>query len=366
MGGSGCCNGPLWSKKTAPSSADKCSQMNEQHMKASMQAVILRDQELVVENVDRPATPPAGHLIIKMTASAINSGDKFFLHRPSLPGATQSLYGIRGVSGAGRVVAVGDHVPGRYLNKQVTLYRQLRYSESAVGAWSAYVQVPYLDCAILPDTVDATDYAGSLVNIITPYAFLQQVIREGHKALIITAGNSATGRAMIGICNACNFPYITIVRSAGSEAALEPLGARNVLVQRHPDFARDLASLAQTLQATAIFEGVGGQMLNVLIPLLPYGAVVYSYGYIGDAEPLTVAMSTLAVKFITIRPFSNFMTETVKDPIQLENALEAIRKIIHQDHFKTRLGQRFTLQEINDAIAYKGEGGEKPVLVYPQ
>lgn len=331
-----------------------------------MEAVVLRDQELVVENVDRPETPPAGHLIIKMKASAINNGDKFFLYRPSLPGATQSLYGIRGVSGAGLVVATGEGVPDRYLNKQVTLYRQLKYSESAVGAWAGYVQLPYLDCAILPDEVDAIDYAGSLVNIITPYAFLQQAIGEGHKALIITAGNSATGRAMIGICNACNFPYITLVRSAESEAALEPLAARNVLVQRDPNFGRDLATLAQTLQATAIFDGVGGQVLNGLIPLLPYGSVVYSYGYIGDAEPLTLAMSTLAVKFISIRPFSNFMTDTVKDPVQLESALEAIGKMIRQPHFKTRLGQRFTLQEIIDAIVYKGANGEKPVLVYPQ
>ncbi|WP_133177567.1 MDR/zinc-dependent alcohol dehydrogenase-like family protein [Chitinophaga parva] len=334
-------------------------------MKASMQAAVIAGQDLVIADVERPEEPAPGHVIIKMTASAINNGDKFFLYRPPLPGATRSLYNIRGVSGAGRVIATGEGVPARYQDRQVTLYRQLHYSEYAVGTWSAYVQVPYLDCAILPENAAAEDYAGSLVNIITPYAFLRQAMQEGHKAVIITAGNAATGRAMIGICNALHFPYITLVRNAAGKAALAPLDAQHVLVQDDADFAAQFTSLAAAMQATAVFEGVGGQLLNVLIPLLPYGTVVYSYGYLGDTEPLTVAMSMLALKFISIRPFSNFLTDTVKDPVQLGNALEAISRIIGQPHFKTRLGGRFTLEEIHGALAFKGTNGEKAVLVYP-
>ncbi len=72
----------------------------------------------------------------------------------------------------------------------------------------------YLSCVVLPAGVEAEDYAGSLANIITPYAFLQQVREEGHRAILSTAGSSATGLAMLGLSLAYGFPLISIVRSA--------------------------------------------------------------------------------------------------------------------------------------------------------
>jgi hypothetical protein len=54
--------------------------------------------------------------------------------------------------------------------------------------------------------VNAEEYAGSLVNVITPYAFLKQAVGEGHKGIIATAGTSATGIAMLGICQTFDFP----------------------------------------------------------------------------------------------------------------------------------------------------------------
>jgi hypothetical protein len=55
----------------------------------------------------------------------------------------------------------------------------------------------YLNCAVLPGKIDIETYPGSLVNIITPYAFLKQALQDGNKAMIYTAGNSATGIAMV-------------------------------------------------------------------------------------------------------------------------------------------------------------------------
>jgi NADPH:quinone reductase-like Zn-dependent oxidoreductase len=51
-----------------------------------------------------------------------------------------------------------------------------------IGTWCEYAHMHYLDCVILPDDAVPEEYAGSVVNAITPYAFLQQVSTEGHKA----------------------------------------------------------------------------------------------------------------------------------------------------------------------------------------
>ncbi|WP_184548171.1 Zn-dependent oxidoreductase [Mucilaginibacter sp. FT3.2] len=329
-----------------------------------MKAIVLSDDILTIQNVTRPTTAEPGHLLVKMNSSAINSGDKFFLKHPTPPGAPKSLYDIKGVSGAGMVLQIGEGVPEEYLNKNVTFYRQLKFSESVVGSWSEYAHVPFLDCAILPEGADPEDYSGSMVNIITPFAFLKQIIGEGHKGIISTAGNSATGIALLGFCISHNFPLISIGRTDEGRKELESLGAKNIIVQSDPDFSEQLTDIAQTLNATAIFDGVGGDILNKILTLIPRSSVIYSYGYIGDAVPFAFHTSTLALKNIIIRPFSNLSTETVKNPENLAKALKEITKLLHMPHFKTKTGKRFRLEEINDALTYAGGNGKKAVLYH--
>jgi len=329
-----------------------------------MKAIVLLDDILTVQNVKKPTTAEPGHLIIKMNSSAINSGDKFFLKHSTPPGVVKSLYDIKGVSGAGEVLQTGEGVPNEYIGKNVTFYRQLRFSESAVGSWCEYAHVPFLDCAILRNGADPAEYSGSMVNIITPLAFLRQIINEGHKGIISTAGNSATGIALLGFCLTYNFPLISIVRTEEGRKELESLGAKNIVIQSDSDFNAQLTDMAQALNATAIFDGVGGDILNKILSLIPRNSVIYSYGYIGDAVPFAFHTSTLALKNIIIRPFSNFNTETVKNPENLAKAVKEISGLLHLPHFKTKTGKRFRLEEIEDALTYNGGNGKKAVLYH--
>jgi NADPH:quinone reductase-like Zn-dependent oxidoreductase len=331
-------------------------------MNEVMKAIVLSNDTLTVQDVPQPKKAEPGHLLIKMKAAAINSGDKFFLRFPTPPGTVKSLYDIRGVSGAGAVIETGEGVPEAYANKNVAFYRQLKYSESVIGSWSEYAHVHFLDCAILPDGADPVEYSGSMVNTITPYSFLKQIITEGHRGIISTAGNSATGIALLGFCLAYDFPLIAMVRNETGRKELEMLGAKNILVQNADGFEQKLTEMSQALNATAIFDGVGGQTLTKVLPLVPRNSVIYSYGYIGDNEPVTFHASTLAVKNITIKPFANTSTVTVKDPEQLEKAVNEISSLIHMAHFKTKTGQKFSLEEINDALAYSGGNGKKAIL----
>lgn len=323
-----------------------------------MKAIVLTDGELAVQQVKKPQAATAGHLVIKVISSAINPGDKFFMKRPSLPGAVRSLYEIRGVSGVGTVLEIGEGVPAEFLGRNVTIYRQLAPSDSVVGMWSEYAHVHYLDCIILPDDAEPNEYAGSTVNVITPYAFLKTAQEEGHKGIIATAGSSATGKAMLGICLAYDFPLISIVRNERGRQELEELGAKNILVQSDPDFNQKLRELGEELSATAIFEGIGGEILNKIITDLPRNSVIYSYGYLGDSTPLNVQLSTLVMKNLSLKFYSNFGSKTVQNMDSLELALKELGKIIHQPHFKTSVGKVFNAEEIEDAVAYNGDGGK--------
>jgi NADPH:quinone reductase len=331
-------------------------------MTQMMRAIIRTENGLTIENVPRPAVAEASHLLIKMECCAINPGDQAFISRPLPPGSVISLYNIYGVSGVGEVLAIGADVPEKYKGKRVTMYRSLRPSEHMIGTWSEYAHMHYLDCAIIPDGVSPEEYSGSMVNIITPYAFLQQMIAEGHKGIISTAGTSATGMAMVGICRHFDFPLISIVRTEEGKAALEKLGAENVLAQDAPDFANALSQKAKEIQATAIFDGVGGGVLNKIIEAIPPFSTIFSYGYLGDNPPLTIHLLTLAARGLTIKPFANFRTTTVQNPVNLEKAVNEISRFIHLPHFKTRVGEKFRLEEIREALAFSSKEGKKAIL----
>jgi NADPH:quinone reductase len=335
-------------------------------MEKKMNALCLIPNEgIKLRQVRQPESAKPEHLLIKMQACAINPGDKAFINRPLPPGSVLSMYDVYGVSGAGTVIAIGDGVPEVYTGKNVSMYRSLRFSESMIGTWCEYAHMHYLDCVILPDDAVPQQYSGSVVNAITPYAFLQQVSAEGHKGILSTAGTSATGIAMLGICLAANFPLVSIVRNEAGRKELAALGAQHIVVQTDPDFQQQLQELSKNLSATAVFDGVGGEVLNKIIEVVPNNAVIYLYGYLGDAIPLTVHTRTLSAKGITIKPFANFRTETVMNPQRLEKALQDLAAIFHQPHFRTKAGPTFSFAEMNNALAFTAAHGEKPILSPP-
>jgi NADPH:quinone reductase-like Zn-dependent oxidoreductase len=317
--------------------------------------------QVALTEIPQPEQAKSGHVIIKMKAMGINPGDKFLISGNAPRGMfTESQYDIAGVSGVGQVTAIGDGVPEKYLGKLVTVYRSLAKGD-IIGTWSEYAQLRYLHCAILPDDASPAEYAGALVNIITAYAACQQLTKEGHQGVVITAGNSDTGKALLGFALEAGLPVLSIVRSDKARLELEQLGAQHILIQGSTGFQKQFAALSVALKTTAVFDGVGGDLLSQLIPVLPAGATVYAYGFLGGPAPVSFHTGMLT-KGITIKGFSNFKTETVQAPQQLAEALDEISRQIHLPFFKFKASQRFSLEEIDEALAYVSSDGSKAVL----
>jgi NADPH:quinone reductase len=320
------------------------------------------NQTLVLREIPTPEEPAADHVIIRMDACAINPGDKFFLGRTPPPDLALSLYNVWGVSGAGTVMAAGEGVPPSYVGKKVAVYRSLQKSENLIGTWSEYSQLHRLNCVLLPNELDTQDYSGSLVNAITPYAFWKQAASEGHKGVLITAGSSASGIAMLGIALAKRIPVLSIVRDEEGKEELKNFGAENVLVQKTKTFENDIAEITRRFETTAVFDGVGAELINGIVPLLPTHATVYSYGALGKERLFSIAGDLLMAKDRTLRSFSNFRSPTVRNPLELETALQELSRMIAMPHFRTKRGKVFGFENVQRAISYVGEHGEKPIL----
>ena len=319
---------------------------------------------LEVRDIPTPTEAAPGHLLIDMDASAINHGDKMFLTTP-VPGglhAPGSRSDVWGASGAGRVVAIGQDVPSHFLGKSVAAYRSLARSPDLIGLWCERAQVPYAACMILPGQAAPRDYCGSLVNAITAYAFLAQATADGHEGVIVTAGHSATGQALVALARRRKLPTIVLARTEAACATLRTQGLEHVVGVTDEGYEGHLGALASKLRATAVFDGVGGDLLTRIVPHLPVDTTVYAYGLLGGPVPVTFPTSLLMMRNLTLRRFSNFESPTVKERERLVAALDDLSGVVDEPAFKTRIGRVFGFDDIDKAMRYEREVGAKAVL----
>lgn len=329
-----------------------------------MKAVCVNpDRSLEIREIISPSTPPAGHLVIDIEASAINPGDKAFLARTAPIALATGASEVWGASAVGRVVALGEGVPAAYADRQVAIYRSLRPTPEMIGLWSERAQIHHLACLILPDQLRPRDYCGSLVNAITAYAFLEQAIAEGHGGIVVTAGASATGNALAALARDRDVPVIHLVRSAGKRDLLRRQGMTHVLDTTDSDFDPAFGALAQDLAATAVFDGVGGDLVTRLMPNLAQNSTLYLYGLLAGGGPFAIETLQVMAKNITMKRFSNFESMTVKDPANLAAALLALQGQIADPLFRTVIGHEFPVDDIHAAMAFHGAVGTRPVLL---
>ena len=119
--------------------------------------------------------------------------------------------------------------------------------------------------------------------------------------------------------------------------------------------------MAAALNTTAVFDGVGGDLLSELITAAVPGTTVYAYGFLGGPAPVSFHSGVLT-KGITIKGFSNFKTETVQDHEQLAEALEAISTVVDLPFFQFKAGKRFGLEEIEAALSYVSPDSSKAMI----
>lgn len=328
---------------------------------------VTESRNLELRDVPTPSSPPPGYVTVSIAAAAINHGDKTFLKLPASASLTSGtrLENVWGASAAGTVTQVGPNVPTTYLGRKVAIYRGLQPDAPVLGLWCQTAQLPYQACLLLPDHVDARDYSGSLVNVVTAYAFLEQAASGGHRGVIVTAGGSATGRALAVLARRREMPILVTVRSEKAKEELLKSGvkAEHVLDSGDPNFLHDLEQTARELGTTTIFDGVGGAFISRMIGALPPRSSIFFYGFLSGAEKVAFHSSIFMMKDLTMRRFSNFESATVKDEGRRAAMLKVLEGCIEDPLFTTCVGRDFELEEFEAAMEYEGAGGRKAVFV---
>jgi len=182
-----------------------------------------------------------------------------------------------GNEGAGVVVSAGSSDEAlALLGKTVAIFGGAMYSQ--------YRCLKAEQCLALPEGTTPAEGASCFVNPLTSLGMVETMRREGHTALVHTAGASNLGQMLNRICIADNVGLVNIVRTQQQQDLLRAIGARHVCNSSAPTFIQDLTQALVATGATIAFDAIGGgklagQILTCMEAALNRSATEYSrYG----------------------------------------------------------------------------------------
>ena len=269
-----------------------------------LQSLVKPEGELEVRLVRQPVPEPAEHeVLVRLQAAPLNPSDLGLLFGAAdldsvryagtddapvltarVPDSAMPAMRARlgqslpvGNEGAGLVVAAGASPAAQaLLGKTVAVLGGAMYAQ--------YRAVPAEACLVLPAGATAADGASSFVNPLTALSMVENMRRDGHKALVHTAAASNLGQMLVRICRKDGIGLVNIVRSPAQVELLRGLGAEHVCDMSAPDFTERLTEALAATGATIAFDATGGgrlagQILGCMEAALARTASEYSrYG----------------------------------------------------------------------------------------
>jgi NADPH:quinone reductase-like Zn-dependent oxidoreductase len=225
-----------------------------------------------------PPKPGPGQALVSVDASPIHPADFSFVRgayriKPVFPQ-------VAGLSGAGRIVAVGAGVE---------LAPGTRVGFRAPGAWAELVLAPKERLYPMPE--DVTSDAGSeiAVNPITAYGLLDVAGAKPGDWIALTAASSSVAALVAALAHERGLRVVGIAR----EASLPELAAEvHGVAENAPELAMRVRELTGAEGVAAVLDGVGGALIGSLFPALRPGATLVAYGTLSP-EPLAVRNADL-------------------------------------------------------------------------
>jgi NADPH:quinone reductase-like Zn-dependent oxidoreductase len=329
----------------------------------TQKAVVLTESgaKPVIAEIPVPQ-PGQGEVLVKMHASPVNPSDLAFL---------AGGYGIKkpypvvpGFEGSGTVVASGKGIiPKLWMGKNVACAASPKYN----GCWAEYMVTTATSCVPLSKEISMEQGAMMFVNPMTALAFFEiyKSLPNPEKKLrgiINTAAASALGRMVIKLGKTRGIPVISVVRREEQVEILKAEGAEFIVNSSDIDFEEKLKELAQKLNATVIFDCVGGKMVQQLIDAAPNGSKLFIYGRL-SSDACEIQPGNLIFTGSQIQGF--WLTTRLKTQSLLQTILN-VRKAhsLIRNELATNIHKIFQPEQIAEAIeTYQKNMSKGKVLI---
>ncbi len=331
-----------------------------------MKAVVIHDysgdkqSSIRVEDVPTPEPGP-GQVLVKMAASPINPSDLMFVR--GRYGITRPLPMIPGFEGAGEVVDAGRGV----LSQMRKGKRVIALATDGLdGAWAEYMVTDVRRIWPVPDALTYEQAATAVVNPLTAIALLEMARERRAEAVVSTAAASALGRMMLRLANERGLPVIHIVRREDQVSLLREMGGEYVLNSNEDDFDARLNDLTRELNATVLFDAVGGELTGQVLKAMPRGSSGVVYGALSNTAA-AVPASQLIFRGQTLTGFWLAKPLRSLSALGFVRVLVAARDILNGSELvQTEIRARHSLDEVHTALdRYAANMTDGKVLFLP-
>ena len=233
----------------------------------SMQAIRITPEAqgcLSITEVE-PPTPAANEALIRVRAFSLNRGE------------------VRHALGAHSGGAIGWDLVGVVENPALECScpakgeRVVAFSKAARG-WSELAAIPTTDLAVIPDGVSDEDAATLPVAGLTALYCLERGQRLLGSPVLITGASGGVGLYACRLARLMGARVVAQVRSAAHEGLVRSAGADQVVVDESGEKAESLGPYR------LIVDGIGGEFVGTLFPMLARDGVAVIYGVSAAGE----------------------------------------------------------------------------------
>ena len=330
---------------------------------STMLAVVLTEPgaQPTVATIPVPK-PEKGEVLVKMHFSPVNPSDLAFLAGGY--GIKKPFPVVPGFEGSGVVVAAGEGIlPKIWLGKKVACAASPKLN----GCWAEYMVTSATSCVPLSKNISLEEGSMMFVNPMTAIAFFDVYKTTPNpskklRGIINTAAASALGRMVIRLGKQKGIPVISVVRREEQVELLKSAGAENIVNSSDPDFEIELKELAHRLNATILFDAVGGQLPQQLLSAAPKGSNLFIYGRL-SADACEISPGELIFTGNQIQGF--WLTNWLHEKGMIRTML-TIRKVLSliRNELGTAIHQQFPPEKISEAIeTYKNNMSKGKVLI---
>jgi NADPH:quinone reductase len=330
---------------------------------STMLAVVLTESgaQPTVATIPVPQPGP-GEVLVKMHFSPINPSDLAFLAGGY--GIKKPFPVVPGFEGSGTVVAAGKGIlPKIWLGKKVACAASPKLN----GCWAEYMVTNAASCVPLSKKISMEQGSMMFVNPMTAIAFFDVYKNTPNptkklRGIINTAAASALGKMIIHLGRKKGIPVISVVRREEQVEILKSVGAEYVVNSSEPDFEFKLKELAHKLNATVLFDAIGGKLPQQLLSAAPKGSKLFIYGRLSP-DACEISPGELIFTGNQIQGFwlTNWLHE--KGMFQTILAIRKVQSLLNHE-LGTNIHQQFPPEKILEAIyTYKKNMSKGKVLI---
>jgi NADPH:quinone reductase-like Zn-dependent oxidoreductase len=237
----------------------------------------------VLELVELPRPDPGpGEVLVRVAVSGANPSDA--KARAGARGPLAFPRVIPHSDGAGRIVAVGDGVPGTRVGQRVWLWNAAW--GRPFGTCADYVALPAAQAVALPD---AADYAAGACLGIPALTAHRCVFADGPVEgldVLVTGGAGAVGAYAVQMARLGGARVVATVSTPAKAAHARAMGADQVVIHREGDPAAAILAATGGRGVDRIVEVEFGGNLPLTRRVLKDNGTVAAYASMAVPEPV--------------------------------------------------------------------------------